>query len=188
MALPEGHGGVDTPADASNYEVLPTSHEADEIPLSGSSSLPIITGPSPPISPKPHHPIGNGHPPVYPARASFESRPSLSQARKTSRSPLLDPFTLTPASGEEEDVTVSPYRRYSHDEPPVLPTALHSNFITSCIGFATLVMLWIPMVPLHWTGVETFRMPGATEGDSSAIWFDLAIVAACGAIYVSLSD
>lgn len=82
-------------------------------------------------------------------------------------------------------MTVSPFRRYSTDEPPVLPTALHSNFITSCIGFATLVMLWVPMIPLHWTGVETFRLPGSQGGQVGAIWWDLVAVAACGAIYVS---
>lgn len=85
-------------------------------------------------------------------------------------------------------IGIGPIRRYSAEEPPVLPTALHSNFITSCIGFATLVMLWFPIVILHWTNVETFRWPGSQGEDSSPIWWGLVVVAACGAIYVRITS
>lgn len=39
------------------------------------------------------------------------------------------------------------------------PFGLYSNFVTSCIGFATLVLLWIPIPFLHWTGSEPFFLP-----------------------------
>lgn len=194
MALPEGHGGVDTPPDPSDYEILPTHHDDDndDIALATGSSLPTITETSPPDSPpdtpKPHYDlsIGNGHPPIYSDRQSVDSqRPSA--ARKTSRSPLLNPISISTPNHTQSVLssgTGLQYPRYSSDEPPVLPTALHSNFITSCIGFATLVMLWFPIIILHWTSVESFRWPGSNGGDAGVIWWALVVVAACGAIYV----
>jgi len=70
-------------------------------------------------------------------------------------------------------------------EPPVLPTALHANFLTSCIGFATLVLLWIPIPLLHWIGWESFRWPGQRGGNPWEIWGGLELVAWGGAVYVS---
>lgn len=211
MALPEGHGGVESPPDATEYEILPTHQDddipSDRIPLSTGSALPLplprITESSPPNSPpdspspKPHVHyaqglgLGNGQPPLYTDTdgPSFESHRPLA-GRKSSRSPLLDPISIPPLNtslADMESVTGSQFRRYSTDEPPVLPTALHSNFITSCIGFATLVLLWFPIVVLHCTDVESFRWPGSLDGNGngSTIWWALVVVAACGAIYVS---
>lgn len=218
MALPEGHGGVETPPDASEYEILPTHQNEDDIdriPLSTGSTTPRITESSPPDSPtdisnpKPHvhyasglglgSGLGNGQPPLYTdtGTGTGADRPSLEShrplaGRKSSRSPLLDPISI-PSSNtsyplpEIDSVSGSgsQFRRYSSDEPPVLPTALHSNFITSCIGFATLVLLWFPIVVLHYTDVESFRWPGSQGQNGATIWWALVVVAACGAIYVS---
>jgi len=41
--------------------------------------------------------------------------------------------------------------------PP--PFGLHPNFLTSIIGLTTLMVLWVPIPILHWTGVETFVWP-----------------------------
>jgi hypothetical protein len=172
MALPEGHGGVDSTLEAEAYEVLPQHNDdVDEIPLSTSSITTEYTS-DPSRSPRTQ---------LYPALRNPDAlRPGV-PSRKTSRSPLLD-GTPSPRPSVEAPIPIS---SYSRDEPPTLPTALHSNFITSCIGFATLVMLCIPIPFLHWTEVETFRWPGSQGGDAGTIWYALVIVAACGAIYVS---
>jgi hypothetical protein len=172
MALPEGHGGVDSTLEAEAYEVLPQHNEdVDEIPLSSNSILTENTDPT--RSPRTQ---------LYPALRNPETLRAGASPRKTSRSPLLDGV---PSPRPSVDASLP--MAYLRDEPPVLPTALHSNFITSCIGFATLIMLCIPIPFLHWTGVETFRWPGSQGGDASTIWYALVIVAACGAIYVSPS-
>lgn len=49
-------------------------------------------------------------------------------------------------------------------DPSVLhPSAstylLYSNFITTSIGFGTLLMLWIPIPVLHWLELEVFELP-----------------------------
>lgn len=41
--------------------------------------------------------------------------------------------------------------------PP--PFGLHPNLLTSAIGLATLILLWIPIPILNATGAETFRLP-----------------------------
>jgi hypothetical protein len=185
LALPEGHGGLDANAhtfDAEDYEILPTHQDAGDIPMSASStlnSIPESTSPVLDSETSPRAPRAN----LY-ANSRGPGRPGV-PSRKTSRSPLIGPPSPPPLDDVTVDVPGPYHQMYSADEPPVLPTALHSNFITSCIGFATLVMLCIPIPILHWTGVETFRWPGSQGGDPSTIWYALAVVAACGAIYVS---
>lgn len=41
--------------------------------------------------------------------------------------------------------------------PP--PFGLHSNLMTSLMGFFTFVILWIPLPFLHWSRTEVFRLP-----------------------------
>ncbi|KAF8168120.1 hypothetical protein B0H34DRAFT_684272 [Crassisporium funariophilum] len=41
--------------------------------------------------------------------------------------------------------------------PP--PFGFHPNLLTSMMGFFTLVLLWIPIPMLHYSGAETFRLP-----------------------------
>ncbi|KAL0581631.1 hypothetical protein V5O48_000447 [Marasmius crinis-equi] len=68
-------------------------------------------------------------------------------------------------------------RRLSgHDELDIAqapPFGLHSNFLTSSIGLCTLLLLWIPLPFLHWSGAEPFKLPsnGATVSAIAAIGF-----------------
>ena len=41
--------------------------------------------------------------------------------------------------------------------PP--PFGFHPNLLTSMLGFMTLILLWIPIPFLHWSGAEVFRVP-----------------------------
>ncbi|KAK1229694.1 hypothetical protein PQX77_007256 [Marasmius sp. AFHP31] len=63
---------------------------------------------------------------------------------------------------EEEDTEggrrLSGYREDSEEAPPF---GLHSNFLTSSIGLCTLLLLWIPLPILHWSGAEPFRLPSS---------------------------
>jgi hypothetical protein len=183
MALPDDESGVDSATfDAEDYEILPQHHDIDGIPLSTGSTITTREYPSSDI---PDSPSRSPRAQLYPASRGPNHDPEVQRpigvSRKTSRSPLL--LTSTGLPRPSVDIP-EVYTTYGKDSPPILPTALHSNFITSCIGFATLVMLCIPIPFLHWTGVETFRWPGSQGGDAGTIWYALAIVAACGAIYV----
>lgn len=69
--------------------------------------------------------------------------------------------------------------------PPTLPPALHSNFLTSCIGVATFFM-GLPLIyVLHWLNWETFRWPASDQASTMTMWSGIAMVAATGASYVS---
>lgn len=61
-----------------------------------------------------------------------------------------------------------------------LPLALHANFLTSLIGVATLLLFWIPIPLLHWSGLEEFELPYGHFGL-------LAVICAMGATYVGPS-
>lgn len=50
-------------------------------------------------------------------------------------------------------------RSAEEDIQPTPPFGLHSNFLTSCIGICTLLLLWVPIPVLHWTGAEPFALP-----------------------------
>ncbi|KAL1925750.1 uncharacterized protein VTP21DRAFT_633 [Calcarisporiella thermophila] len=43
--------------------------------------------------------------------------------------------------------------------PPLRPSVLFANTITALIGLATLLVLWIPIPLLHFTGWEPFQLP-----------------------------
>ncbi|KAK7058981.1 hypothetical protein VNI00_001605 [Paramarasmius palmivorus] len=66
---------------------------------------------------------------------------------------LHDDYERLPAHDDpaynhvEQDVELSP------------PFGLYSNFVTTCIGLCTLVLLWIPIPFLHWSGSEPFALP-----------------------------
>lgn len=83
------------------------------------------------------------------------------------------------ADEDEDDLDYTPRKRDSSITPP-LPPALHANFLTSCIGLATVFLLWPPIFILHWTKVEVFRWP-----ESVSVWAGLEVVAWSGAVYVS---
>ncbi|CDS04825.1 hypothetical protein LRAMOSA07355 [Lichtheimia ramosa] len=48
---------------------------------------------------------------------------------------------------------------YKKIASPAQPSVLFANVVTTGIGLATLLLLWIPIPLLHWTGYETFQMP-----------------------------
>lgn len=89
------------------------------------------------------------------------TRPALSNndARNSSSLPLVKQDTEPQASSS-------------------LPLALHANFLTSLIGVATLLLFWIPIPLLHWTGLEEFELPYGHFGL-------LAVICTMGATYVS---
>lgn len=55
---------------------------------------------------------------------------------------------------------------------------LHPNFITSCVGAATCLFLWPPIILFHWLGVEEFRWP-----ENGATWMGIAAIGLCGCAY-----
>jgi drug/metabolite transporter (DMT)-like permease len=67
----------------------------------------------------------------------------------------------------------------NHPRSSSLPLALHANFLTSLIGAATLLLFWIPIPLLHWTGLEEFELPYGHFGL-------LAVICMMGATYVSI--
>ncbi|KAL1413208.1 hypothetical protein Q8F55_000960 [Vanrija albida] len=103
--------------------------------------------------------------------------------RQGSRTPLL------PKGADENGTagTSTPPLHYAPLTPPAvghahrlapLPEAFHANFLTSAIGFATLVLLWVPIPLLHWTGVEPFVQPRGAK-----LIGILVVVCAGGSIY-----
>lgn len=159
LALPEGHGGVSSTPSDDDYSPLPPS---DPAPDSSSSSAfhhrHYRTSTTPDIPLEPPSPVVE----------------ELPLQRNTSISQLIVPKTES--------------ARQIHDlEYPIpLPPALHANFLTSCIGIATLLLLWPPIIWLDWMGYEVFKWPGAGGGAGGKIWLGLEVVAWGGALYVSV--
>ncbi|RSH93474.1 hypothetical protein EHS25_007830 [Saitozyma podzolica] len=124
-------------------------------------------------------PEGHGGIPAVPVHATD---------RRTSSTPLLNGSTNRPASpspftDEDPSQLAHPFP-HPHKEPhPHVPAALHANFLTSCIGVATALFLWIPIVVLDWTGIEPFRWPGSRGESMLGIWAGLEVVAWGGALY-----
>ena len=171
------------------YASLPTTVVSDPLDSQTTRLGAVITPPdSRSVTPPPRRnvPTDGAFPPID---------------RQSSRTPLLVSKPLSPPSSESDSPgptsPISPsrptrIRSLSHStepecEAPVLPTALHANFLTSCIGFATFVLLWIPIPLLHWIGWEAFRWPGQQGGNVWEIWAGLEVVAWGGAVYVSLT-
>ncbi|KAI9303457.1 hypothetical protein BJ944DRAFT_204354 [Cunninghamella echinulata] len=48
------------------------------------------------------------------------------------------------------------YKKYA---TPTQPSVLFANMVTGFIGIITLILLWIPIPILHYTGYETFELP-----------------------------
>jgi drug/metabolite transporter (DMT)-like permease len=60
--------------------------------------------------------------------------------------------------------------------PP--PFGLHSNLLACGIGWITLLVLWIMLPFLHYSGYERFRLP-----DNVTIVFSIAVMAASGVVF-----
>ena len=199
LALPEGHGGVSNISTDNHsnvgYTSLPFHAAAEDYEATGMTPPPSRPT-TPPLHPpqKRHHrhprPRGVDSIPLSPRGVdSIPLSPGMVMDRQTSATPLLRVKTPPAPTDEEtppppfsaDDIQSQLLRRPSlkRTARAPLPTALHANFLTSCIGFATLVLLWIPIPILHYTGIETFHWP------AFEIWLDLGIVSWGGAIYVN---
>ncbi|KAK8849577.1 hypothetical protein IAR55_004912 [Kwoniella newhampshirensis] len=161
LALPSDHGGVTTPSPSHSYSPLPAHHSP---PTSPSASATFH-----------HRPIPHSHPsPPIPLEPSSHSQPPdvlspPSLQRNTSSSFLIQP--------KQTQINLS------HGYPVTLPPALHANFLTSCIGLATLLLMWPPIVGLHWMGYETFQWPGNGSDSPGMVWAALEVVAWGGSLY-----
>ncbi|KAF5313178.1 hypothetical protein D9619_003283 [Psilocybe cf. subviscida] len=59
----------------------------------------------------------------------------------------------------EESGGETSFGAHAADADAQLPFGLHPNLLTSLLGLATLLILWIPIPFLHWSGAEVFRLP-----------------------------
>ncbi|KIR34604.1 hypothetical protein I352_02855 [Cryptococcus deuterogattii MMRL2647] len=156
LALPEGHGGVSSTPSDDDYSPLPPSDPATDSSSSGT------------FHHRHHHASSTPDIPLEPSSPEVEELPLQ---RHTSTSQLIVPKTE------------STRRIHDLESPIPLPPALHANFLTSCIGIATLLLLWPPIIWLDWMGYEVFQWPGAGGGAGGKIWLGLELVAWGGALY-----
>ena len=63
----------------------------------------------------------------------------------------------TPPRAEDDEVLDPSAADADMVYPP--PFGFHPNLLTSMLGFSTLVLLWIPIPFLHWSGAELFKLP-----------------------------
>lgn len=56
----------------------------------------------------------------------------------------------------------------------------HANLVTACVGLLTIVLLWLPIPFLHWSGVEPFALPR-----SLGEWLAVSGVCFAGVIFNS---
>ncbi|WVQ79389.1 hypothetical protein IAT38_001486 [Cryptococcus sp. DSM 104549] len=171
LALPEGHGGVSaTPTPT--YSPLPTSTTPPASPPQDDSAF---SRRSLPRSHHPHRAASTPDIPLGPTSPTLETDARTNFLYRTTSTSLL----------------IQPKPRHAHPHPHVhqhghpvpLPPALHANFLTSCIGVATFLMLWPPIIGLHWLGYEVFRWPGSNGESALRIWAGLEVVAWGGSLY-----
>lgn len=164
LALPEDHGGITSSSSHAHsnngYSPLPTHHNTYTSSVSEDESLSTFSSRTIDIHHRPNFP----HQGTDSTPTPIELTPPLS--RTTSNAILL------PSSS-------------THHNPVLvkLPPALHANFITSCIGIATFLVLWPPILLIDWMGYESFSWP---SGENTwKIWQCLGMVFAGGTVYVS---
>ena len=193
LALPDGQGGVTSDESTSpkdDYHSLPLhAEQAEDYELSPPGS-PESSHSTPPFSPPP---LSRSNSQPQGGRSKIENIPLSTRSPrrviqpKHSATPLLQPKSPSSAITDSHNHS-NGWPNYGLDHAPSakLPPALHANFLTSCIGVATIILLWIPIPILHWLGWEHFRWPGSQGQSATGIWLDLQAVAWGGAIYVSL--
>lgn len=170
MILPEGQGGVDIPTtDRASYapinqDSIDEEHMHETGPIPSGSTTPVG-----PLYPSPRQPTKSRIDNIPLSPKLTTSQAPLD--RMVSRTPLLDSRPTSPHPHSVIETS--------------LPPALHANFLTSCIGFATLVLMWPPLIILHWTEWEGFHWPGGIGVSSGTVWAGLGVVAWAGAFYVS---
>ena len=182
MALPEGNGGIASKPTKTTARYAPLDADEQEEPdftppESRSVTPPLDKRTESTKDPRRIYSKARG-----PSTNSIPLSPSFRlHDRLASSSPLL-PTSIQQVSARQPS---SPPPSDSVDIPlehPNLPKGFHSNFITSCIGAATLAALWLPCILLDILGWEPFRWPGTWR-----LWADLGIISTSGAVYVSLN-
>jgi hypothetical protein len=76
--------------------------------------------------------------------------------------------TITPDSASLKSFSASVLARTDVKTPSNATFLLHSNFITSCIGATTILVLWIPIPILHLLGWEIFSLPPLVSPSSDS--------------------
>nr|ODN95571.1 hypothetical protein L204_04112 [Cryptococcus depauperatus CBS 7855] len=160
LALPEGHGGIPISPDE-DYEPLPISHT----PLSS--------------------PSGNA---IHYRQHVHHQRSNSTLDIQLETSSSISPDSTLRRYASTVQATIPKHEEYhahehTHGHPVPLPPALHANFLTSCIGLATFLFLWPPILWLHWMGYEIFQWPGGLGDDATKIWLGLGVVTWGGSIY-----
>ncbi|BEJ14123.1 hypothetical protein CspHIS471_0312970 [Cutaneotrichosporon sp. HIS471] len=173
MVLPESQGGAThahNPADGiTHYSAVAVD---DDVGVESEAENDYALGTA---APQPQ-----AHTPLLPKVSSRPASPVLGGLAG-----VVSPMhsrTHTPAHSRSHSASHS--RAASHPPTPMrapphivprLPTAFHSNFLTSLIGVATFVLFWPPLPFLHFTGWETLEAPPS--------WGLMAVVAVGGSIY-----
>ena len=88
---------------------------------------------------------------LYKMYAVLPSQPDT--AFEVAIDPAYEPILSQGDDPVEESVFDKPEMVY----PP--PFGLYANTLTSSIGIATLLLLWVPIPILHYLGLETFQLP-----------------------------
>ena len=182
MVLPESQGGVSS----SESSTLVGDNAYDPVPAEEFAQGDEESGDATPVDADdtPHRTLKS-------QGSSIRLMPSPSTAARTLHSYGNIPAHVDKTIDEDEVPTPAdvdtphphlPLHRFS--QPPSLPPALHSNFLTSCIGITTFLMGFPLIFVLHWLEVETFRWPAGEGVSSMTMWSTMAVVAATGSIYV----
>lgn len=182
--LPEGHGGVSSSDQstlvADSYDPVPAEEFEYDDPSGSGSDTPVNDGPKRKrsdialtLSPRSRLSPGGAYGGTADVDGADDNASDLENIP-------------TPADIDTPHPHPQPrLPTYHVSGPPSLPPALHANFLTSCIGLATLTLL-LPAIPiLHWLGWETFHWPQADGVSTSVVWGAIFMVAINGAIYVS---
>ncbi len=174
MVLPESQGGAThahNPADGvMHYSAVPVEEDA-AVESEAENDYALGTA-TPQPQAQVHTPLltkPNSRPasPVLGAFAGMSPVHSRSHTPSHSRSHSA---AHTPSPSHPP----TPMRAPPHALPR-LPTAFHTNILTSLIGVATFVLLWPPFPLLHATGWESFEAP--------PVWSLIVVVAVGGAVY-----
>lgn len=187
MILPEDHISADT--STSPYTPISQSDGIIDETYESSPSLPEDDGYAPRVNPIPRHPTPHNPSDIIPLSPTSTSKalsPRAPQDRMVSRTPLVSSRPPSPPNADDSPSHYHPSPLLS-TALPRLPPALHANFLTSCIGFATVLMLWPPIILLHWVGWEVFRWPAGEGVTSGMVWAGLGVVSWSGAFYVSVA-
>ncbi|BGP19141.1 hypothetical protein JCM10213v2_007228 [Rhodosporidiobolus nylandii] len=128
---------------------------------------------------------------ALPSPSSSGDEPLRPVSRATSRLSTSGDDDAQEEQPEEHDRETSSLLSSPSSTPSPLPSPapsaapspsphvflLYSTLLTSLIGLATLLCLWIPLPLLHWTGVEAFQLPPRES------WAALAGIVAGGVVF-----